>query len=233
MKALTGRKIFGRKKCGNLYDDPQEAKPVLKNANLAFSHPFARPDGDVDQDVPRSDDGQGNGRRVREGIRQEIKIAPGDAGFQGPITGGEVLNPATADIRGQTVVYQIGHRSVGAPFGTVTPCADNHVERFKLFKKSGNVGRVVLTVPVHQDKELSLCESDAALYRGAVADVIGMRINHGASGSRLGRRIVRRPVVDDEDLIAGAVGIEDCPDAADDRRDDAPLVECRNDDADL
>ena len=83
----------------------------------------------------------------------------------------------------------------------------------------------MLAIGIDDENELAVGIADTGLDCGAVPLVVGMRDHARTRGCGCPRRVIRRAVVDDEDLFPGRRGQE--------RPDDGPhgrsFLECRDD----
>src|SRR3990167_1831340 len=98
----------GRKECGNLGNNQQEANSVCDQADLTLAASVESLNGNVLDREPGAQKSQCQGRRVGKGIGQQINEFHGIFARKGAKTGGEILHFETSNIGSKGIVDHIG-----------------------------------------------------------------------------------------------------------------------------
>src|SRR5437016_2618784 len=120
---------------------------------------------------------------------------------RGPETRREVRNRTFGQITRERVQYRVAEAPSRRCLCASRTRADDELIRVEVRNETQRVGRWMLTVRVDDEHERAGCRANAGLHRGAIAFVVWMANDAGAGRRRARRRVVRGPVVDDEDLV--------------------------------
>lgn len=205
-----GKEEFQRRvERGDLEHDQQESHPVSQRTDVAGPGALAGVDRDIADRVAGAEEGHGDGRRVREAVRQKIEKALEALRTDRAEAGGEVHDLVTGDQGREPIVEAVGKRPADAGLGPVAARADDHVVTFvERGEDTRDVGRGVLSVGVHEHEDLTGRRACPGLDGGAVAQAVGVRDDPGAVSERDVGGPVGGTVVEKDQLGSGQGGSE-------------------------
>ena len=158
--------------------------------------------------VSRLHERQRRRRRRGEAVGQEVQELEQALAPRGAESGRQVGNRLLGQVAGDPVQRRVADPPRRARLRVRRPRANDEVVRVEMRDQPDRVVRLMLAVGVDDQDECARRLTNAGLDRRAVAFVVRMTDDARAGGRRPRAGVVRRAVVDDEDLVPGRGGAQ-------------------------
>ncbi len=168
---------------------------------MAFADAFCSHYGHIGYRVAAAEECHGAGSRVGEAVGQEVEKLAKLVSLDGSEAGGQVGDGVSGHLARQPVVETIGETAADAGLGASLARPYCHVIALVEFlQQSGYISRIVLSIGIHEDKDIALCCSGTALDGGAIAHAVGMADYFHTAVHADGRGVVGRTIVHHDDF---------------------------------